>query len=79
MSDRQYLQSPNCVVPAGLHVIDGNRGSTNYRSMTIAGSTYLKKGDKTSVKVFSEKDTGYYVMTESGFSCHKFVTPATRC
>lgn len=64
---------------AGLHVIDGNKGTTNYRSMSVAGTTYLKKGDKTSVKLYSQKDTSWHVMTESGFSCHKFVTPTKRC
>merc|ERR1712187_778413 len=58
----------------GLHVNDGNQGSTNYRSMRVAGTVYLKKGDRASVAVYSLKDTSYRVQTESGFSCHKFFT-----
>merc|ERR1712032_1682133 len=66
-------------VNAGLHVIEGNRGSTNYRAMRLAGTTYLKKGDRTAVSLYSQKDTYYFVQSESGFSCHKFVTPTKRC
>jgi hypothetical protein len=58
----------------GLHVNDGNQGSTNYRSLRVAGTVYLKKGDRTSVAVYSWTDPSYRVQTESGFSCHKFVT-----
>merc|ERR1712199_20206 len=58
----------------GLHVNDGNQGSTNYRSLRIAGSVHLKKGDRTSVHVFSFSDKEWKVQTESGFSCHMFLT-----
>merc|ERR1711866_37863 len=58
----------------GLHVNDGNQGSTNYRSLRVAGTVYLKKGDRASVAVYSWKDASYKVQTESGFSCHKFLT-----
>ena len=60
----------------GLHVNDGNQGSTNYRSLRIAGSVHLKKGDRTSVHVFSFSDKEWKVQTESGFSCHMFLTRA---
>jgi len=66
-------------VNLGLHVLTGNQGSTNYRSMSLAGTVYLKKGDKTSVNIYSATDTSWYVNTESGFSCHKFVTFTKRC
>merc|ERR1719201_272738 len=58
----------------GLHVSDGNQGSTNYRSLRIVGSIYLKKGQRTSVHVYSQSDNSYRVQSESGFSCHKFIT-----
>merc|ERR1719174_2474672 len=58
----------------GLHVSDGNQGSTNYRSMRIVGTVYLKKGERTSVHVYSQSDNSYRVQSESGFSCHKFIT-----
>merc|ERR1712187_1101187 len=57
----------------GLHVTDGNQGSTNFRSLRIVGSVYLKKGERTSVAIYST-DPSWRVQTESGFSCHKFVT-----
>ena len=58
----------------GLHVNDGNQGSTNYRSLRVAGTVYLKKGQRTSVNVFSWSDQSWRVQTESGFSCHMFTT-----
>lgn len=57
----------------GLHVNDGNMGSTNYRSLRVAGTVYLKKGERTSVHVYTA-DQQWTLQTESGFSCHKFVT-----
>jgi len=62
----------------GLHAIDGAQGSTNYRTMRLAGTIYLKKGEKTSVHVYSATDNSYRVQHESGFSCHKFA-PADKC
>ena len=59
----------------GLHVTDSNVGITNYRSLRLAGSVYLKKGDMTSVAILpptTEKQ--WKVHTESGFSCHMFMT-----
>merc|ERR1712187_668423 len=62
----------------GLHVNDGNQGSTNYRSLRVDGSVYLKKGFRTSVNIFAFSDQSWNVQTESGFSCHMFVT-RTKC
>merc|ERR1712048_102623 len=56
----------------GLHVSDGNQGSTNYRSMRILGTVYLKKGVRTSVHIYSQSDNSWRAQHESGFSCHKF-------
>merc|ERR1712032_1741796 len=51
----------------------GDQGSTNYRSMRLMGTVYLKKGTKTSVHVYSQSDNSWRLQHESGFSCHKFV------
>merc|ERR1719181_1217914 len=56
----------------GLHVSDGNQGSTNYRSMRILGTVYLKKGVRTSVHIYSESDNSWRAQHESGFSCHRY-------
>merc|ERR1712054_524673 len=40
----------------GLHVIQGNRGSTNYRSLRVAGTLYLEKSDSVSVMVYTNGD-----------------------
>merc|ERR1719198_1317644 len=60
----------------GLHVSDGNQGSTNYRTMRIMGTVYLKKGVRTSVHVYSASDNSWRLQHESGFSCHKFAASA---
>merc|ERR1712072_883687 len=57
----------------GLHVNDGNQGSTNFRSLRVAGTVYLKKGQRTSVNVYTV-DKSWTLQSESGFSCHMFVT-----
>jgi len=59
---------------SGLHVNSGNGGDTNYRSLRLAGTVYLKKGTRTSVHVYSSVDDNWLVQSESGFSCHMFVT-----
>ena len=56
----------------GLHTIEGNGGSTNYRSMMISGTIEIKKGDYTSVFVYSSNDNKYTIQDQSGFSCHRF-------
>ena len=58
----------------GLAVIDGNGGSTNYRTMSVSGNLQLKKGQYASVYVYSSADNYYTVNSESGFSCNKFST-----
>ena len=50
----------------GLHVIDGNGGSTNYRTMSVSGNLQLKKGQYASVYVYSSFDNSYTVNSESG-------------
>ena len=57
----------------GLHVIDGNGGATNFRTMSVAGTIVLKKGDYASVWVYSSGDA-YTIQSETGFSCHRFTT-----
>ena len=49
----------------GMHVIEGNGGATNFRTMSVSGNIQLRKGDYASVFVFSE-DNYYRVQTESG-------------
>ena len=55
----------------GLHTIEGNGGSTNYRSMMVSGTLQMKKGQFASVYVFSSTDIHYRIQTETGFSCHQ--------
>merc|ERR1712032_1129834 len=54
----------------GLNTINGNRGSTNHRFMTVAGTMRLQKGQKVAVKIYSSSDNSWQLRTESGFSCH---------
>ena len=63
----------------GYHAIDGNHGSTNYRSMNVAGTLYLRKDDTVSVFVYSSADNDFTVTSESGFSCHKFGQDYSAC
>ena len=56
---------------SGLYTVEGNGGSTNYRSMMVAGTLQLKKGQFASLFIYSSGDTYYRVSTESGFSCHQ--------
>merc|ERR1712096_132636 len=57
----------------GLHAIDGNSGSTDYRTLNVAGSLLMKKGDYVSAYVYSAHDSSWNVQGESGFSCHLVV------
>ena len=50
----------------GLHVIDGDGGSTNYRTLAVSGNLQLKKGQYASVFVFSSFDDTYTVHSETG-------------
>ena len=56
----------------GLHAISGNGGSSNVRTMKIAGTLPLKKGQTLSVYLFSSGDQNYVLQQESGFSCQMF-------
>ena len=58
----------------GLHVIEGNGGATNFRTMAVSGNLQLKKGQYTSVFVYSSTDNSYKISSESGFSCNQFST-----
>jgi len=58
----------------GLSAIEGNGGSTTYRSMTVAGALQIKKGEFASVFFYSSFDSIFTIKTESGFSCHRFGT-----
>ena len=59
--------------------IDGNKGSTNYRTMRVAGTVRMKKGDTVAVFVYSSSDTSYKVTSESGFSCNNFGRDFSAC
>lgn len=63
----------------GMSTVEGNGGSTNYRSMMVSGTLQLKgggvgKGQYASVFTFSAGDNSYVVQSESGFSCHQLDT-----
>jgi len=64
-------------VNSGLHSIEGNAGSTNYRSMRVAGTIFLQKGWRTSVQIYSANDNSWRAQSESGFSCHMLKTEST--
>jgi len=57
----------------GLHAVGGNYGSTNYRSMRVAGNAWINAGETVSLFVYSSSDT-YTAQSESGFGCHKLAT-----
>ena len=59
----------------GLHTVEGNGGSTNYRSMMVSGTLQLKKNEYASVFVHSSGDNAYRVHSESGFSCQMLQSP----
>ena len=64
---------------AGLHAIEGNGGSSDSRTMKVAGTVYLKEGMTVSVHVYSDKDTSFFVETRSGLSCHQFGPDKSTC
>ena len=57
----------------GMSVIDGNSGSTDYRSMNAAGTLRMNKGDFVSVHVYHSSDTSWTLSEQSGFSCHLLI------
>jgi hypothetical protein len=59
---------------SGYSAISGNRDSTNYRDMTMAGTGRFKKGDTLSVHVYSSSDNSWVVQHESGFGCHQLAS-----
>jgi len=64
----------------GLHTKQGNRGSTNYRTLQVAGTVYLDKADSVSVYVYTNGDNDWQVQHESGFSCQMLPTfSCTKC
>jgi hypothetical protein len=52
--------------------MQANQGSSNYRSMRVAGTLKLSGSDTVSVVVYSSSDNSWTAQSESGFSCHKF-------
>lgn len=54
----------------GFHTIGGNRGSTDYRSMRVAGNAWIRKDETVSIFVYSSSDS-YVAHSESGFGCHR--------
>jgi hypothetical protein len=64
----------------GLHAMQGNRGSTNYRTLKVAGTIWLKQKDSVSVMVYTNGDNSWTLNHESGFSCHMISTfTCTKC
>ena len=59
----------------GLHTIEGNGGSTNFRSMMVSGTLQIKANEYASVFVFSSNDNSYRIHSESGFSCQLLHSP----
>merc|ERR1712110_180854 len=51
--------------------ISGNQGSTNFRSMQLAGVFQLKMKQTVSVRIYNNADTSWRLNKESGFSCNK--------
>jgi hypothetical protein len=60
----------NTDVSNGLHAIDGNKGSTNYRSFTVSGNIEMAAGDYASTWIYQSSSGSYNIQGESGFSCH---------
>ena len=58
---------------SGLLGVDGNRRSTDERTLRVAGTITLKSGWKTSVKIFT-RDNNWMAKSSSGFSCHLLKT-----
>ena len=44
----------------------GNGGSSDYHSMRVGGTVYLKKTDTVSVFVYSSNDNEFYAQSETG-------------
>lgn len=44
---------------SGMHAVSGNKGSTNYFTLRVAGTIYMKTGDTVSVNVYSKTDNTY--------------------
>ena len=53
----------------GLFAVQGNGGSSDLRTLRVAGTIALTRGWKVSVKVFT-KDRSWIAKRSSGFSCH---------
>jgi hypothetical protein len=54
----------------GLHAIEGNMGSNNYRNMNVAGTLYMKVNQYTSLYVYTNGDNSWTLHSESGWGCH---------
>ena len=54
----------------GLHAVDGNIGSTDYRGMSVAGTLWLKENDLISMYAHTSADNDYNLHSESFWGCH---------
>merc|ERR1712151_269397 len=59
----------------GMYTVTGDGGSTNYRSMMVTGTVWVKTGQYVSVFTQSVGDNRYRVQGESGFSCNLLSSP----
>ena len=57
----------------GVYAVQGNGGSSDQRTLRVAGVIALRKGWKVSVRVYT-KDKTWVATTQSGFSCHMLTT-----
>ena len=53
----------------GLFVVEGNGGSTDQRTLRVAGTIALESGRKMSVNIFT-RDESWEAKSSSRFSCH---------
>merc|ERR1719181_1869915 len=53
-----------------MHAISGNGASSNFRSMSVAGSVLLKKGNTITVDAYSAVAQQYKIQSNSRFGCH---------
>ena len=60
---------------SGMYTVEGDGGSSNYRSMMVTGVVSVTKGQYVSVFVQSIGDNQYRISSESGFSCNLLGSP----
>ena len=54
----------------GLNALRGDNPKEDYFTLNLAGTLFLKKGQKVSLLVFASADADYTIHTESGFTGH---------